>query len=162
MPARNQPCSNEHASTSESPEYEFLLRVSWRYDVIACKMNVIFIWIAKLHNVRMWNRDEKRILNFCKVRWTMLQVTRDSVNRVEYSRVASGMKSYRIRVFTRCRIQINPAGVPYSFRTVFKWFSCRYRVDARPIRYSFIPGLKSFWCSCDQLHSYTSCVCINL
>ena len=76
--------------------------------------------------------------------------------------VASGMKSYRIRVFTRYRIQINPAGVPYSFRTVFKWFSCRYRVDARPIRYSFIPGLKSFWCSCDQLHSYTSCVCINL
>ena len=59
--------------------------------------------------------------------------------RLQPFAVASGMKLYRIRVFTRCLIQINPADVPYSFRTVFKWFSWRYRVDARPIWYSFIP-----------------------
>ena len=114
MPARNQPCSNEHASTSESPEYEFLLRVSWRYDVIACKMNVMFICIAKLHNVRMWNRDEKRILNFCKVRWTMLQVTRDSVNRVW---IFAGCKRYEIVPYSG--VYTMPYSNQSSRRTVF-------------------------------------------
>ena len=32
-----------------------------------------------------------------------------------------------------------PDRVPFSFRTVFRWFSCRHRVNRRPFRNDFVP-----------------------
>ena len=46
-------------------------------------------------------------------------------------------------MFLRCRIEVRfhfiPIRVPFSFPTVFRWFSCRHRVNRRPFRNDFVP-----------------------
>ena len=44
MPARNQPCSNEHASTSESPEYELAVRQLWTTKRHQFEETCVFVW----------------------------------------------------------------------------------------------------------------------